>query len=135
MSGYTIFTDGDSTEPDKYAEDLKTSFKYSAKKINDLINHFGTHKAIMQGVYSDCEKLRSVIEKLYDEYIFYLSYWKSECGFHGWDWSEDNGEMRNMAIITDGITDRFLEIYALILSGLGLKFEVNDNGEWCLQQR
>jgi hypothetical protein len=33
--------------------------------------------------------------------------------------------MKNQAEITDGITDRFYEIYALILSGLGERCEEN----------
>lgn len=100
-----------------------SNFKYSAEKINKLIEEYNLSPARMYGVYNDLNKLKPVIEKIYDEHIFWLSYWKGECGFHGWDWSEDNGRMKDMAIITDGITEKFLEIYALILSGLGEKID------------
>lgn len=73
----------------------------------------------MYGVWQDLQKLKPLIEKFYDENISYLSYWKTECGYHGWDWSKDNGRMENQAKITDGISQKFLEIYALILAGLG----------------
>ena len=26
---------------------------------------------------------------MYDEHIFYIDYWVCECGYHGWDWSND----------------------------------------------
>lgn len=93
-----------------------------------MIDEFGTRKVSMYGVMSDCEKLKPIIEELYNKHIFYLSYWESEAPFHGWSWSEDDGTMANMAKITDGITERFKEIYALILSGLGMRFEKNADG-------
>lgn len=115
---------------DKYSESLEdNNFKYSWKTINDMIDKFGTHKAVMYGVHHDCEKLKPIIEQLYKDNIFYLSYWKSECGWHGWSWSEDDGTMKNMADITDGITERIEEVYALILSGLGLRFDKDENDE------
>ena len=64
------------------------------------------------------------MEKIYRENVFYLTRWISDCGFHGWKWSEDDGRMQSMADITNGITDKFKEIYALILCDLGIeKFE------------
>lgn len=75
--------------------------------------------AIMEGVKKDLENLKPIIQRLYDENIFYLSYWESECPFHGWDWSKDNGSMSSMAYVCDEITHKFEEIYALIKIGLG----------------
>ena len=94
-----------------------------ADRINGMIDDYALQKVCMQGCYNDLEKLKPIIEKLYDEHIFYLSYWKSDCPYFGWDWSKDNGSMKNQADITDGITHRIEEVYALILSGLGERCE------------
>ena len=75
--------------------------------------------AIMNGVKKDLENLKPIIQRLYDENIFYLDYWETECPYHGWDWSEDDGSMKSMAYICDEISNKFEEIYALILIGLG----------------
>lgn len=101
------------------------NFKYSAKKINEMIEKNGCQKATMIGVYNDLKKLKPIIEKIYDENIFYLSYWKSECVFFGWEWDKDDGRMASMAKITDEISEKFLEIYALILAGLGENIDEN----------
>lgn len=99
------------------------TFGYSAEKINEIIKNNDLKKVCMKGVDKDLRKLKPVIEKIYDEYIFYLDYWSTECMYFGWDWDEDNGEMRNQKKITAGITKKFHEIYALILAGLGEKCE------------
>ena len=49
-----------------------SDFKYSAEKINKMIDESGCQKAIMSGVYNDLKKLKPIIEKIYDENIFYL---------------------------------------------------------------
>lgn len=98
-------------------------FKYSAEKINNLIEESGCQKACMSGVYNDLKKLKPLIEEFYREYIFYLDYWSSECVWHGWDWTKDDGSMVSMHKITGGIDDKFKEIYALILAGLGERCE------------
>lgn len=100
-----------------------SDFKWSEKTINKLIDECGCQKATMTGILDNLEELKPLIEQFYDEHIFYLSYWESECAFHGWSWAEDDGTMKNMAKITDGITDKFQEIYALILAGLGERCE------------
>ena len=97
-------------------------FKYSKDSINKLMNQYkeqGLQKATMLGVYSDLEKLKPIIEELYNNKIFFLSYWKDDCPYFGWSWAKDNGSMKSMATITDSITEKFEEIYALILTGLG----------------
>lgn len=100
-----------------------SNFIYSADTINKMIEDSGCKKATMKGVHDDLIRLKPLIENFYDKYIFYISYWKDDCPFHGWEWSKDDGTMTNMAKITDGITDKFEEIYALILAGLGEKCE------------
>ena len=95
------------------------SFTYSADKINKVIDDNRYKPVTMTGVRDNLLDLKPIIEKLYDDKIFYLNSWKSECVWHGWDWSKDYETMANMAKITTGITDKFLEIYAMILGGLG----------------
>lgn len=102
-----------------------SDFKYSADTINKMIDNNGLQKVCMQGCYKDLEKLKPIIEKLYDEHIFYIDYWVSECGYHGWDWSKDDGRLKSQKDITEGISQKFKEIYALILAGLGEKCEEN----------
>lgn len=101
-------------------------FKYSADRINQMIDDNKLNQVCMQGVYKDLQNLKPLIEKFYDDYIFYLSYWENDAPYHGWIWSEDDGRMENQATITDGITKKFEEIYALILAGLGERCESND---------
>ena len=103
-----------------------SKFKYSADSINQIIDDNKLNQVCMRGVYRDLQKLKPLIEKFYDDYIFYLSYWESEAPYHSWDWSEDDGRLENQAKITDEITEKFKEIYALILAGLGERCENND---------
>lgn len=100
-----------------------SNFKYSSSEINKMIEESGLQEVCMQGCHNDLEKLKPIIEKLYDEHIFYIDYWVSECVYHGWDWSKDNGKLKSQKDITEGISRKFIEIYALILSGLGEKCE------------
>lgn len=58
-------------------------------------------------MYDDLTRLKPLIEDFYDKYISYLSYWKDDCAFHGWEWLKDDGTMANMTKITDGITEKF----------------------------
>ena len=102
------------------------SFTYSADKINKMIDDNGYKPVVMTGIRDNLLDLKPIIENLYDDKIFYLNYWQSECAWHGWDWSKDDGTIANMvdmANITIGITDKFLEIYAMILGGLGERCE------------
>lgn len=103
-----------------------SDFKYSADKINKIIKDSNLQEVCMQGCHKDLEKLKPIIEKLYDEHIFYIDYWVCECGYHGWDWSKDDGRLKSQKDITEGIRQKFIEIYALILAGLGEKCEDNN---------
>ena len=100
-----------------------SDFKYSANKINKMIDDSGLQKVCMQGCYKDLERLKPIIEKIYDEHVFYIDYWVHECGYHGWDWSKDDGRLKSQKDITESISQKFKEIYALILAGLGEKCE------------
>lgn len=104
-----------------------SNFIYSADTINKMIEDSGCKKVTMRGVYYDLTGIKPLIEDFYDKYIFHLSSWEDDCAFHGWSWSKDGGTMANMAKITDGITEKFEEIYALILAGLGEKCEKRDD--------
>ena len=96
-------------------------FNYSKDKINQAIQESGLQKVAMAGVYSDLRELKTIIENLYNDHIFYLSYWENDAPYFGWDASSDS--YKNMVAITDGITNKVKEIYALILAGLGEKME------------
>lgn len=102
---------------------MKNEFVYSKEKINKIIEENNLQKVFMKGVYNDLKKLKPIIEKLYHEEIFWLDYWSSECVYFGYDWSKDDGSMKSQHEITKGITQKFHEIYALILAGLGEKCE------------
>ena len=103
-----------------------SDFKYSAKKINKLIDEYNLRPATMLGVVEDLKKLKPLIEDFYDKHIFYLDYWEGDCPYFGWDWSKDDGRMKDMATVTSGITECFHQIYALILAGLGERIDNED---------
>ena len=103
-----------------------SNFTYCAKQVNKLIDDNGYKMVAMKGVYNDLIKLKPVIENVFDDHVFFLDFWRADCGYHGWDWSKDDGTMANMSKITTGITDKFLEIYAMILGGLGERCEKED---------
>lgn len=97
-------------------------FVYSKDEINAMIDKYlekGMQKAKMVGVRHDLEKLKPLIEEMYEKYIFYLSYFATDAPYFGWT----GEEISPMLQITDGITQKFKEIYALIHCGLGEKFE------------
>lgn len=97
-------------------------FVYSKDEINAMIDEYvekGMQKAKMVGVRGDLEELKPVIEEIYEKNIFYLSYFASDAPYFGWT----GEELSTMLQITDGITQKFKEIYALILCGLGEKLE------------
>lgn len=73
----------------------------------------------MVGVHNDLQKLKPVIEKVYDEYIFWLSSFSADARYMGWT----KAEIDEMLAITDGITEKFYQIYALILVGLNEDLE------------
>lgn len=113
-----------------YSENLKDNyFKYSYEKIGEFMDKNKMQKVDLFGIDHNLQKIKQKIEEIYNEEIFYLSYWKDECVYHGWSWAKDDGTMENAAKITDGITDKFNEIYALILMGMGLEFKENENGK------
>ena len=101
-----------------------SNFNYSNKKINEMISASGLQKVAMSGVYKDLEKLKPLIEEFYDTHIFYLTYFLSDAPYHGWD--RQSEQMKNMEAITEGITQKFKEIYALILAGLGEECKDDD---------
>jgi len=113
----------------KYIEDEKvvlqnvleriiTKFdKFNEEEIQDYIIKNDIKKVNMEGVFNNLTRLKPIIEKIYDENIFYLSYWETDAPYFGLDLKSDN--CKNMMKITDNITQKFNEIYALILGGIG----------------
>ena len=100
----------------------KLNYDCTAKEITNFmqkeIKEHDLRKAIMSGVYEDLKKIKKQMEELYED-NFYLDYWESECAYHGWKWSEDDGTMSSMAYICDEILKRIKEIYGLALIGTG----------------
>lgn len=97
-------------------------FIYSKNEINAMIDEYiekGMQRAKMAGVYNDLAKLKPVIEEIYEKNIFYLSYFATDGPCFGWT----GKDLFHMLQITDRITQKFKEIYALILCGLGEKLE------------
>lgn len=101
-----------------------SNFDYSKKEINAMIQEYndnGIGRAAMVGVLESLRTLKPKLEQLYDEQVFYMSYWRGECGFHGWDVQSD--AVKSMETITDGIEECIERAYALVLTGLGERME------------
>ena len=96
-----------------------TAFVHSAEKINKIIKDNDLKKVCMQGPYNDLKKLKPIVEDVYDNYVFWLDSWKSDCFYMGWDREKDKEILDAQEALTKGITEKFKEIYALILAGLG----------------
>ena len=98
-------------------------FGFARKQINELMTKFkidnDLRPACMVGFHKDLKNMKERIEKDYVNNIFYLDYWEGDCGYFGWNWSKDDGTLASQKYITDSIINRYLEIYALILLGLG----------------
>ena len=95
-------------------------FYYSRDDIKKYIKKHNLKKVAMNGVYNDLKRLKPIIEKLYNkDDVFYLDYWVNECAYHGWEWNKDDGTLANQKFITEEIHNKVIEIYALILAGLG----------------
>lgn len=94
---------------------INTIFKYQTKEIKELKDRFNYSKVKMSGFYKDLVKLKSEIEKFYDDNVFYLGYSLDDAPFHGWE----GKELEEMKEIDREIHNRFLEIYAIILCGIG----------------
>lgn len=100
-------------------------FLYSAETINAMVDEYrakGIGKANMLAVHNDLKRLKPIIEKIYAKNIFCLSYFAVDAPFFGWTAENISPLLR----ITNGITQRFCEIYALILCGLGERLEEPD---------
>lgn len=98
---------------------MNEGFKFLGTDINNKIDENNLNKVCMEGTFRELKHLKPIIEMFFSRYIEYLDYWKGECGYHGWNWNDDDGTIKNQALITSGITQKFIEIYALILSGIG----------------
>ena len=95
-------------------------FYYSRDDIKKYIKEHNLKKVCMKGVYNNLKRLKPIIEKVYNnDDVFYLDYWVNECAYHGWEWNKDDGTLANQKIISEEIMRKFIEIYALILGGLG----------------
>jgi hypothetical protein len=109
-----------------------SDYQYSKKDIETMMRRFkneGAGKVALQGVYDNLLNLKTEIEKFYDAFIFYLDYWKTDAPFFGFCKDTHKEAFDRTDYITREITKRFLEIYALILIGLGEETESNSESE------
>ncbi len=90
-------------------------FKYSKDSINKIMEGLNFNKVPMQGFYDNLLRIKTEIEKFYDDNIFWLGYILNDAPYHGWN-AENLSEMRE---IDREICKKFKEIYAIILKGLG----------------
>lgn len=106
-----------------------TYFAYSAKTINEMIIDSNIQKIEITGVYNNLKKLKTSVEELYDNDIFWFGYCLDEAPHFGRSWSNDMVNLKNIKSIDDGINQKIKEIYALILAGLGEKCKVEVSNE------
>lgn len=97
--------------------------QFKVQKTMENFKTAGRHKVAMKGIYDDLTDLKSRIESLYTEKVFDLDSWTDDAPYHGWSWKDNYDELQNIIEITGGIEDRFIEIYSLILLGLGEEIE------------
>ncbi len=94
---------------------INGGFKYSKDNIKEIMEGLNFGKVPMQGFYDDLLKIKTKIEKFYDDNIFYLGYILNDAPYYGWE-AENLKEMRD---IDEEICTKFKEIYAIVLKGLG----------------
>ena len=113
-----------------YSGQKDTSFKYHAKEINRLMDDMPEYRTCMVGVNADIKKLKGLLETIYDGFVFWLSYWETESVYHGWLWSDEANAkmMRPQKALTDGLTHKWIEMYAMCLKALGERME-EEEGE------
>ena len=103
------------------AEREESKFKYSAAHINKLIDDMPEYSVCMAGVHEDIKRLKNLLSEIYDEFIFLLSYWATDAPYHGWLWSNEEHAkmMRPQLQLTDDLTHKWQEMYAMCLKALG----------------
>lgn len=89
-------------------------------EINEKIEKSNLKPVPMKGLYDELKKLKPIIEEIFEKRVYLMGYALCDAPFHGWT---DEEVMANMTTITHGIEEHFVEIYALILAGLGEKME------------
>jgi hypothetical protein len=94
---------------------INGKLKYSESTIKEIKDNMNYSKATMTGFYENLLKLKTDIEKFYDDNMFYLGYELSEAGYHGWSYEHT----KDMKEIDKDICQKFKEIYAIILCGIG----------------
>ncbi len=104
---------------------IKDFTDYKQNELLELITQYkeqGITKAPMKGFHNDLSKILSLFEGLCNSTtVHYLGYSLSDAPFHGW-----NGEtLKSMNNIDDILTEKMLEIYALLLIGVGQEDIVN----------
>lgn len=101
----------------------KERFSYSAEKINQKIDSYGGATVHMVGVANDIARITKAVEEIYADRVFYLNYWTSDAPFLGWTRETHGKQMDEQWFFTKSITDKFIELYALLLAARGLRME------------
>jgi len=96
--------DGMENRITSYVEEIE-NFKKS--------NNFS--KAAMKGFYEDLIRIKQDVEKLFNNRVYFLGYPLDDAPFHGWD----EESLKNMHDIDNAVRNKVLELYAILLQGLG----------------
>ena len=99
-------------------EDSTLKYDCVKKEIQSHIDRLkseGYEKAPMTGVNKDLKRAKEKFEQFYDEAIWEQGWCLTDAPYFGWGIDA----IKDMMRITDGIQRKALELYALILVGLG----------------
>lgn len=102
---------------------MKEHIKIYDKEAIKFAEETNYTKATMKTVYEDLEKLRDASVKFYNDYIYWLNYYKADAPYFGW--TNDNPEYVNMCEMTKEIQTLFLKMYIIAEKGLGNELELN----------
>lgn len=94
---------------------INGDLNYRKDTIENMQKEFGFSQVQMNGFRDIFLKLKPALEAIYDEDINDLSHMVSDAPFFGWD----GDSLAEMKKIESEIDKRVMEIYAIVLSGLG----------------
>lgn len=89
--------------------------KEEIKKEMERLLADGYKKSVMTGVHKDLVRLKDKFEQFYDEAVYDQGWILSDAPYFGWDAKS----LKDMDRLTSEIKKKAIEMYALILIGLG----------------
>lgn len=84
-----------------------------------MIKDCSMEKVCTNEVQISLNRLKPIIEFIYSMYIFPLNFWQGDLLYYKTEYNKNDNDINNQANITNEITNKFKEIYALIMCGLG----------------